>query len=90
MAAAADPLIACFCALFFADRLCQSDILSKVVEFMQHHKGTEPPILEKPLRSKVRREEKREAIIRRLTRRQVTDSHSSLSLFFLLFFCVIR
>lgn len=33
----------------------KADILAKVVEFMQHHKGVEPPILEKPLRSKVRR-----------------------------------
>ena len=32
----------------------KADILAKVVEFMQHHKGVEPPILEKPLRSKVR------------------------------------
>ena len=31
----------------------KADILTKVVEFMQHHKGVEPPILEKPLRSKV-------------------------------------
>jgi len=34
----------------------KGDILQKVVEFMQHHKGVEPPILEKPLRSKVMKE----------------------------------
>jgi len=34
----------------------KADILAKVVEFMQHHKGVEPPILEKPLRSKVLKE----------------------------------
>jgi len=28
-------------------------ILEKVVEYMDHHKGVEPPIIEKPLRSKV-------------------------------------
>jgi S-phase kinase-associated protein 1 len=28
-------------------------ILEKVVEYINHHKGTEPPIIEKPLRSKV-------------------------------------
>lgn len=28
-------------------------ILDKVIEYMDHHKGTEPPIIEKPLRSKV-------------------------------------
>lgn len=27
-------------------------ILAKIVEYMNHHKGTEPPIIEKPLRSK--------------------------------------
>jgi hypothetical protein len=31
----------------------KGDILAKVVEFLQHHKGVEPPTLEKPLRSKV-------------------------------------
>jgi len=31
----------------------KGDILSKVVDYMVHHKGTEPPIVEKPLRSKV-------------------------------------
>jgi len=31
-------------------------ILEKVVEYMTHHKGTEPPIIEKPLRSKVMRD----------------------------------
>jgi len=31
----------------------KGDILAKVVEYMNHHKGTEPPIIEKPLRSKV-------------------------------------
>jgi len=34
----------------------KGDILTKVVEFMQHHKGVEPPILEKPLRSKIMKE----------------------------------
>ena len=29
-----------------------TDILKKVVEFMEYHKGTEPPIIPKPLRSK--------------------------------------
>jgi hypothetical protein len=29
-----------------------SDILEKVIEYMNHHKGTEPPIIPKPLRSK--------------------------------------
>jgi len=28
-------------------------ILEKVVEYMAHHKGTEPPLIEKPLRSKI-------------------------------------
>ena len=32
----------------------KADILAKVVQFMQHHRGVEPPILEKPLRSKVK------------------------------------
>jgi len=31
----------------------QGAILEKIVEYMNHHKGTEPPIIEKPLRSKV-------------------------------------
>jgi len=31
-------------------------ILAQVVEYMKHHKGTEPPIIEKPLRSKVMRD----------------------------------
>lgn len=31
----------------------KGDILKKLVEYMTHHKGTEPPIIEKPLRSKV-------------------------------------
>jgi len=31
----------------------KADILAKVVEYMNHHKGVEPPIIEKPLRSKV-------------------------------------
>ena len=30
-----------------------SSILAEVVAYMKHHKGTEPPIVEKPLRSKV-------------------------------------
>jgi len=30
----------------------ESAILEKVIEYMQHHKGTEPPIIPKPLRSK--------------------------------------
>jgi len=30
-----------------------SNILTEVVAYMNHHKGTEPPIIEKPLRSKV-------------------------------------
>jgi len=29
-----------------------SAILAKVIEYMEHHKGTEPPIIPKPLRSK--------------------------------------
>jgi len=31
----------------------KGDILGKVVEYMNHHKGVEPPIIEKPLRSKI-------------------------------------
>jgi len=31
----------------------KGDILSLIVEYMNHHEGTEPPIVEKPLRSKV-------------------------------------
>jgi len=31
----------------------KGDVLAKVVEYMNHHKGTEPPIIEKPLRSKI-------------------------------------
>jgi len=31
-------------------------VLEKVVEYLSHHKGTEPPIIEKPLRSKVMRD----------------------------------
>jgi len=31
----------------------KGEILSKVVDYMSHHKGSEPPIIEKPLRSKV-------------------------------------
>jgi len=31
-------------------------ILSLVTQYMQHHKGVEPPIIEKPLRSKIMRE----------------------------------
>jgi len=31
----------------------KSDILALVVEYMNHHNGTEPAIIEKPLRSKV-------------------------------------
>ena len=30
----------------------QSTILKQVIEYMNRHKGTEPPIIEKPLRSK--------------------------------------
>lgn len=30
----------------------KSDILELVVKYMTHHQGTEPPIIEKPLRSK--------------------------------------
>jgi len=30
----------------------KGDILAKVVEYMEYHKGVEPPIIEKPLRSK--------------------------------------
>jgi len=30
-----------------------SNILQLVVEYMNHHNGTEPPIIEKPLRSKI-------------------------------------
>lgn len=32
----------------------KADVLAKVVEFMAHHKGVQPPIIEKPLKSKVR------------------------------------
>lgn len=31
----------------------KSDVLAKVVEYMNYHKGEEPPIIEKPLRSKI-------------------------------------
>jgi len=31
----------------------KSEILEEVIKYMNHHKGTEPPIIEKPLRSKV-------------------------------------
>jgi len=31
----------------------RGDVLQKVVEYCQHHKGVEPPIVERPLRSKV-------------------------------------
>lgn len=31
----------------------KTNILEKICEYMEHHKGTEPPIIEKPLRSKV-------------------------------------
>lgn len=31
----------------------ESTILDLVVKYMQHHEGTEPPIIEKPLKSKV-------------------------------------
>jgi len=30
----------------------RGEILEKVIEYMNHHKGTEPPIIPKPLRSK--------------------------------------
>ena len=32
----------------------KADILAQVVKFMEHHRGVEPAIPEKPLRSKVR------------------------------------
>jgi len=31
----------------------KADVLAEVVAYMSHHKGVEPPIIEKPLRSKV-------------------------------------
>jgi len=31
----------------------KGDILALIVDYMNHHEGTEPPIVEKPLRSKV-------------------------------------
>jgi hypothetical protein len=31
----------------------KSEILEEVIKYMNHHKGTEPPIIEKPLRSKL-------------------------------------
>ena len=31
----------------------QSEILEKLIEYMNHHNSIEPPIIEKPLRSKV-------------------------------------
>jgi len=31
----------------------KADILTLIVDYMNHHEGTEPPIVEKPLRSKV-------------------------------------
>lgn len=31
-------------------------VLKEVVDYINHHKGTEPPIIEKPLRSKVMKE----------------------------------
>jgi len=34
----------------------EGPILAEVVNYMQHHKGVEPPIVEKPLRSKVMKE----------------------------------
>lgn len=34
----------------------KSDILEEVIKYMNHHKGLEPPIIEKPLRSKVLRD----------------------------------
>jgi S-phase kinase-associated protein 1 len=34
----------------------QAEILEKVIEYMNHHGGVEPPIIEKPLRSKVMKE----------------------------------
>jgi hypothetical protein len=34
----------------------RGEILSRVVEYMSHCKGVEPPIIEKPLRSKVMKE----------------------------------
>ena len=32
----------------------KADILAKIVAYMEHHRGVEPPTIEKPLRSKVR------------------------------------
>ena len=57
---AADACFVCsaarllLCPLLAASAsLCSLVLFSqKVVEFMSHHKGVEPPILEKPLRSK--------------------------------------
>lgn len=37
----------------------KADILAQVVKFMEHHRGVEPAIPEKPLRSKVRNNYKR-------------------------------
>jgi S-phase kinase-associated protein 1 len=34
----------------------KGDVLSKIVEYMEYHKGVEPPIIEKPLRSKIMKE----------------------------------
>ena len=31
----------------------KGDILTLVVQYMEHHRGVEPPIIEKPLRSKL-------------------------------------
>jgi len=31
----------------------KGEVLAIVVQYMEHHKGTEPPIVEKPLRSKI-------------------------------------
>jgi hypothetical protein len=33
--------------------MVRGEVLAKVVEYMLHHKGQEPPYVEKPLRSKV-------------------------------------
>jgi len=34
----------------------RANVLKEVVDYINHHKGTEPPIIEKPLRSKVMKE----------------------------------
>lgn len=34
----------------------QGELLDKVIEYLNHHNGVEPPIIEKPLRSKIMKE----------------------------------